>query len=100
HAGVVRGSAGRVENTDTRALRLPRARPRSHTQGGNSDMRQLAMVVAAFLVLAVISPAFAQPFADTPTNHWAYDAIAELGAKGLSGGCPAGPLRGDGQMTR
>ncbi|MCS7173767.1 MAG: S-layer homology domain-containing protein, partial [Armatimonadetes bacterium] len=25
----------------------------------------------------------AQPFADVPTNHWAYDAIAELAAKGL-----------------
>ncbi|MHB8731361.1 MAG: S-layer homology domain-containing protein, partial [bacterium] len=31
----------------------------------------------------MVAPAFAQPFADVPTNHWAYDAIAELAAKGL-----------------
>ena len=43
-------------------------------------MRQFAMAVATVLVFAMISPAFAQPFADTPTNHWAYDAIAELAA--------------------
>ena len=51
-------------------------------------MRQMAIAVAALLVLAIISPAFAQPFADTPTNHWAYDAIAELAAKGLAGAVP------------
>jgi S-layer homology domain len=65
-----------------------------------SDMRQLAMVLAAALVFAVISPAFAQPFADTPTNHWAYDAIAELAAKGLIEGYPDGTFKGDRAMTR
>jgi hypothetical protein len=63
-------------------------------------MRQLAMVLAAALVFAVISPAFAQPFADTPTNHWAYDAIAELAAKGLIEGYPDGTFKGDRAMTR
>jgi len=63
-------------------------------------MRQMAIAVAAFLVLALISPAFAQPFADTPTNHWAYDAIAELAAKGLVEGYPDGTFKGDRAMTR
>lgn len=63
-------------------------------------MRQSAIAVAAVLVLALISPAFAQPFADTPTNHWAYDAIAELAAKGLIEGYPDGTFKGDRAMTR
>ncbi|HLW59792.1 MAG TPA: S-layer homology domain-containing protein [bacterium] len=63
-------------------------------------MRQFAMAVAAVLVFALVSPAFAQPFADTPTNHWAYDAIAELAAKGLIEGYPDGTFKGDRAMTR
>ena len=63
-------------------------------------MRQTAMAVAAVFVLALVSPAFAQPFADTPTNHWAYDAIAELAAKGLIEGYPDGTFKGDRAMTR
>ena len=63
-------------------------------------MRQFAMAVATVLVFAMISPAFAQPFADTPTNHWAYDAIAELAAKGLVEGYPDGTFKGDRAMTR
>ena len=63
-------------------------------------MRQFAMAVATVLVFALISPAFAQPFADTPTNHWAYDAIAELAAKGLVEGYPDGTFKGDRAMTR
>src|ERR1700730_8950581 len=63
-------------------------------------MKSLAGVWAALIILAVISPAFAQPFADTPTNHWAYDAIAELAAKGLVEGYPDGTFKGDRTMTR
>jgi len=62
-------------------------------------MRTLAIGVAVCL-LVMISPAFAQPFADTPTNHWAYDAIAELAAKGLIEGYPDGTFKGDRAMTR
>jgi len=63
-------------------------------------MKRLAAVWAIVLILTVISPAFAQPFADTPTNHWAYDAIAELAAKGLVEGYPDGTFKGDRAMTR
>ncbi len=52
------------------------------------------------LALAVGSPAFAQPFTDTSTTHWAYDAIAELFVKGLIKGYPDGTFKGDRTLTR
>jgi hypothetical protein len=63
-------------------------------------MKNAAVTAAAALVLALVAPAFAQPFADVPTNHWAYDAIAELAAKGLIEGYPDGTFKGDRAMTR
>lgn len=63
-------------------------------------MKQLAVVLAAVLSLALVAPALAQPFADVPTDHWAYDAIAELAAKGLIEGYPDGSFKGDRAMTR
>ncbi|HYM70628.1 MAG TPA: S-layer homology domain-containing protein, partial [bacterium] len=63
-------------------------------------MRNIAVAVATALVFAMVAPAFAQPFADVPTNHWAYDAIAELAAKGLIEGYPDGTFKGDRAMTR
>jgi len=63
-------------------------------------MKQIAVVLAAILSLALVAPALAQPFADVPTDHWAYDAIAELAAKGLIEGYPDGAFRGDRAMTR
>ncbi|MGH2361504.1 MAG: S-layer homology domain-containing protein [bacterium] len=63
-------------------------------------MKQIAVVLAAILSLALVAPALAQPFADVPTDHWAYDAIAELAAKGLVEGYPDGAFRGDRAMTR
>ncbi len=63
-------------------------------------MKQIAVILAAILSLALVAPALAQPFADVPTEHWAYDAIAELAAKGLIEGYPDGAFRGDRAMTR
>jgi hypothetical protein len=63
-------------------------------------MKQLAVVLAAVLSLMLVAPALAQPFADVPTDHWAYDAIAELAAKGLIEGYPDGSFKGDRAMTR
>jgi S-layer homology domain len=60
--------------------------------------RVFAVVVMA--VIGAVTPAYAQPFSDTPANHWAYDAIAELAAKGLIEGYPDGTFRGDRGMTR
>lgn len=63
-------------------------------------MRKVALTIAATLVLMVVSPAFSQPFADVPTDHWAFDAIAELAAKGIVEGYPDGTFKGDRAMTR
>jgi hypothetical protein len=64
------------------------------------SMRYTAVALAAAVMFAMVAPAFAQPFADVPTNHWAYDAIAELAAKGLVEGYPDGTFKGDRAMTR
>ncbi len=63
-------------------------------------MKQIAVLLAAIVSLTLVAPALAQPFADVPTDHWAYDAIAELAAKGLIEGYPDGAFRGDRAMTR
>jgi len=63
-------------------------------------MSRYAALLAVILGLTVAVSALAQPFADVPTDHWAYDAIAELAAKGLIEGYPDGAFRGDRAMTR
>jgi hypothetical protein len=63
-------------------------------------MRNLALAVATVLVVAIASPAFAQPFADVPTDHWAFDAIAELAANGIIEGFPDGTFKGDRGVSR
>ena len=63
-------------------------------------MKKVALAIAALLVLTVVAPAFSQPFADVPTDHWAFDAIAELAAKGLIEGYPDGTFKGDRALTR
>ncbi len=63
-------------------------------------MRHLALAIAAVFMLALVGPAFAQPFADVPADHWAFDAIAELAAKGILEGYPDGTFKGDRAMTR
>jgi hypothetical protein len=63
-------------------------------------MRHLAVCLAAALVIAMVAPAFAQPFSDVPPSHWAYDAIAELSSQGIVQGFPDGTFRGNRAMTR
>lgn len=63
-------------------------------------MKHLALAIAAVLSLSLVAPVFAQPFADVPADHWAFDAIAELAAKGILEGYPDGTFKGDRAMTR
>jgi len=65
-----------------------------------SQRWRLVLGAAAAVVFGLILRVAAQPFSDTPTNHWAYDAIAELAAKGLIQGYPDGTFTGDRSMTR
>lgn len=42
----------------------------------------------------------ANPFSDVPADHWAYDAVAELGSKGVIEGYGDGTFQGDRLLTR
>ena len=64
------------------------------------SMKKMLAVVAAASLVAVAAPAFANPFSDVPLNHWAYDAVEELSAKGIIDGYPDGTFKGTKAMTR
>jgi len=61
-------------------------------------MKKLALAVV--LVLALAIPALANPFVDVPLNHWAYDAVQSLAAKGVVIGYPDGTFGGNRALTR
>ncbi|AFM22517.1 putative S-layer protein [Acetomicrobium mobile DSM 13181] len=64
-------------------------------------MKKLLALVAVFALVTFAAPAFAaNPFVDVPMNHWAYDAISQLAAKGIIQGYPDGTYRGNHPMTR
>ncbi len=58
------------------------------------------IVLAVVLVLALALPVLANPFVDVPLNHWAYDAVQSLAAKGIFIGYPDGTFGGNRAMTR
>ncbi|MDD3656627.1 MAG: S-layer homology domain-containing protein [Atribacterota bacterium] len=61
-------------------------------------MKKLAL--ALVLVFALAIPALANPFVDVPLNHWAYDAVQTLAAKGVVIGYPDGTFGGQRMLTR
>lgn len=61
-------------------------------------MKKLALVLV--LVLAFALPALANPFVDVPLNHWAYDSVQSLAAKGVIVGFPDGTFGGAKSLTR
>ncbi|HEY4441044.1 MAG TPA: S-layer homology domain-containing protein, partial [Candidatus Elarobacter sp.] len=68
-------------------------------------MKRLAtLVLAASFALGSLAASgravFATPFADVPSNHWAYQAIQSLAADGLVEGYPDGRFKGDRPLTR
>jgi hypothetical protein len=58
------------------------------------------MLAVACAMLAIALPAWAGPFTDVPTDHWAYDAIDKLQAEGFVEGYPDGTFRGNRSFTR
>ena len=60
------------------------------------------LFLAGGLTVGLSSPASAQaaPFLDTPTNHWAYEAVQDLAKKGIVIGYPDGTYGGKRPMTR
>jgi len=61
-------------------------------------MKKLALV--SVFVFAFAIPALANPFVDVPLNHWAYDAVQTLAAKGIVIGYPDGTYGGQRTLTR
>ncbi len=58
------------------------------------------LVLALVLVLAFSFTALANPFVDVPLNHWAYDSVQSLAAKGVVVGFPDGTFGGAKSLTR
>ena len=64
-------------------------------------MKKFMAVLAVVALVAFAAPAFAaNPFADVPAGHWAYDAVAQLAADGLISGYPDGQFKGPQKATR
>jgi len=61
-------------------------------------MKKLVLVLV--LVFAFTLTALANPFVDVPLNHWAYDAVQSLSAKGIIVGYPDGTFGGAKSLTR
>src|SRR5437588_1877396 len=81
-------------------LRGPDTKKTKQRQGG-SMMRKLALLASVLVAMAVARPALAQgPFADVPTDHWAYDAVNELAKQGIVNGYPDSTFGGKRALTR
>ena len=64
-------------------------------------MKKFLTVLAVVALVAFAAPAFAaNPFMDVPAGHWAYDAVAQLAAKGIVSGYPDGAFKGAQPATR
>ncbi len=63
-------------------------------------LKSLAFVLVVALMAGMAAPAMANPFADVPEDHWAYDAVSKLAAVGLVEGYPDGTYGGTRMMTR
>ena len=64
-------------------------------------MKKFFAVLAVVVLVAFAAPAFAaNPFMDVPAGHWAYDAVAQLAARGVVSGYPDGAFKGAQPATR
>ena len=64
--------------------------------------KQLVASLAAAMVLGVAGTSFAaaNPFADVPSKHWAYDSVTSLAQAGIVDGYGDGKFQGDKMMSR
>jgi hypothetical protein len=90
--------------SSTTAIRFFRI---AHLFGGIVRMNKAKLLAGsaatALLAVASVSPAFAQasgPFADVPTDHWAYQSVDKLQKDGIVIGYPDGTYGGKRAMTR
>ena len=64
------------------------------------SMRRMFAIAAAAVLAAAVPAEASDPFSDVPLNHWAYDALEDLAAKGVLEGYPDNTFRGRKAMTR
>ena len=64
--------------------------------------KTLVSALAATLVVGAASTTFAaaNPFSDVPTDHWAYDAVAQLARDGVIEGYGDTTFQGESAITR
>lgn len=62
--------------------------------------KKLTAFITTTLMIGATSVSLANPFADVPADHWAYDAISELAADGIIEGYKDGTFSGDKAITR
>lgn len=99
---VAAGSPKERDREETWTLSYPslvgRKAENPNNQGG---WRMRKLVLAVVLVFALAGYALAaNPFVDVPLNHWAYDAVQSLAAKGIIVGYPDGTFGGNRALTR
>ncbi|MDR3331706.1 MAG: S-layer homology domain-containing protein [Synergistaceae bacterium] len=65
-------------------------------------MKKFILAAAIVALIALAAPAFAatNPFMDVPASHWAFDAVAQLAARGVISGYPEGSFKGSQPSTR
>jgi hypothetical protein len=65
-------------------------------------MKKILIALAVVVLVAFAAPVFAatNPFMDVPASHWAYDAVAQLAARGVISGYPDGTFKGPQPTTR
>ena len=62
--------------------------------------KKLIGMITSALVIGAASTALANPFADVPADHWAYDAVDQLVADGVIEGYANGAFDGEKAITR
>ena len=63
-------------------------------------MKKTTLIASAAMIMAGAAIASANPFADVPYSHWAYDAINTMASRGVIQGFPDGTYKGNKNVTR
>ena len=63
-------------------------------------MKKILALAAVAALTAGVSAYAANPFSDVSTDHWAYQAVADLSAQGVVEGYPNGTFGGEKHITR
>ena len=67
---------------------------------GDNLVKKILALAAVAALTAGVSAYAANPFSDVSTDHWAYQAVADLSAQGVVEGYPNGTFQGEKHITR